>query len=190
MTFIPGQRPVAPWRFHHWWGQWSTAAALPNVAGSDDQYNAEIQAGDLAWVVDVASLYVCTDPTPAAAVWAQIASGGSSGGVQPFGFFDGTGPSIFFQNAGIVSIIRTPAGDPAGDYRVTLTTPVPITIAAPPAASTGKYPYVPNLSGASNPVNATAEIVGVSPYTQVRVRISDAAAAKVDAFFSLSLIPF
>jgi len=78
MTFIAGQRPVAPWRFHHWWGQWNTAAQLPNTAAfTDGGYTSEIQAGDLAWVVDVASLYVCTDPTPGAAVWVAIAAVGA-----------------------------------------------------------------------------------------------------------------
>jgi len=77
MTFIPGQRPVAPWRFHHWWGQWNSVGQLPNVAGSAAQYNAEIQAGDLAWVTADSKLYVCVDPTPGAATWAAVSSGGS-----------------------------------------------------------------------------------------------------------------
>jgi hypothetical protein len=79
MTFVAGQRPVAPWGFHHWWGKWSTAAELPNVAGSATQWG-EIQAGDAAWVVaSGGAMYLCTDPTPGAAIWVSVPTGAAGG---------------------------------------------------------------------------------------------------------------
>jgi hypothetical protein len=79
MPFVPSQRAAAPWSDHHWWGQYTTAAELPNVAGSSTQLNPELQAGDVAWVVDTAQLYVCQDPTPEEAVWTAFSGQGGSG---------------------------------------------------------------------------------------------------------------
>lgn len=77
--FVPGQRPAAPWSDHHWWGIWTTATSLPNTATSDSTgYGADLQEGDLAWCADVKELFVCTDPTPGAAVWVAIGSGTGS----------------------------------------------------------------------------------------------------------------
>jgi hypothetical protein len=79
MTFISNQRPVAPWSQHNYWGQWSTAASLPNTVGfTEGGYASEIQAGDVAWAAAEAALYVCADPTPGAAVWTALGGGGGA----------------------------------------------------------------------------------------------------------------
>lgn len=83
MSYVKPQRPAAPWAFHNWWGQFTTAATLPNTATSDIQVASdELQAGDIAWAEDTSQLYVCTDPTAGAAVWVALAGGG--GGVTSF----------------------------------------------------------------------------------------------------------
>lgn len=115
-----------------------------------------------------------------------------AGQVQPFAQIDGTAGNAFtFQNAGFASVIRTPAGDPAGDYTMTLTAPVTGTIVAPPGASSGRFPVVLAVTGASNPVTGSAEIVGAAfPYTQIRVRTRDKTFTAVDCFALVSLVPF
>jgi hypothetical protein len=74
MPAVPLQRPAAPWSEHHWWGQFDDAPSLPNVAGSDYQI-AGVQAGDVAWAVAEAALYVCSDGTLGAAVWVALSAG-------------------------------------------------------------------------------------------------------------------
>lgn len=82
--FIRPQRPAAPWSDHNYWGQYTTAATLPNRPGSDIQISSiELQEGDVAWVQDDGQLYVCTDPTSGAAVWEAIGTGGGGGGGEP-----------------------------------------------------------------------------------------------------------
>ena len=78
MPFLPKQRPAAPWSNHNYWGQYDVSAALPNSLGADLQIS-DLQAGDVAWVATDSSLYVCTDPTFGAAVWASMGTGGAGG---------------------------------------------------------------------------------------------------------------
>lgn len=113
--------------------------------------------------------------------------------VQPFGFIDGTqvAPVFIVQTAGLSTVVRTPAGQPAGDYTITLSSAVAGALVAPPAASSGKWPSVTNVTGASNPLYIDVSVVGGTiPYTQVRVKIKNAALAYVDCFFGLTFVPF
>jgi len=76
MAFDPNQRPAAPWSNHHWWGKYTDALTLPNMAASDTQVGSlELQAGDIAWSEADAALYVCTNPVAGAAVWVAIGGG-------------------------------------------------------------------------------------------------------------------
>lgn len=74
MSFVPLQRPIAPWSEHGYWGQFTDAAGLPNVAGSSFQI-AGVQAGDTAYSVADGALFICTDPTFGAAVWVELVAG-------------------------------------------------------------------------------------------------------------------
>jgi len=113
------------------------------------------------------------------------------GTIQPLAQFDGTGPAIVFQNAGIASIIRKPAGNPAGDYRVTFSSPITGNLVAPPGISSGRLPIIVTFAGAANPAIAEAKIVGGGfPFTQVDVELKDVALAHVDGYFTLTLMPF
>ena len=80
MSAIPSQRPAAPWSEHGGWGQFDDPASLPNVAGSDFQVEKDLQGGDTAWSESDSALYVCTDPTPGAAIWVSLMGGGGGGG--------------------------------------------------------------------------------------------------------------
>jgi hypothetical protein len=72
--FIRPQRAAAPWSQHHWWGQYTDATSLPNMAASDIQVSAiELQRGDIAWSEADSVLYTCTVTTPGAAVWVPVA---------------------------------------------------------------------------------------------------------------------
>lgn len=165
-----------------------TRKLLYNLAGSaaptvTDDSDAGYSVGS-HWIYGTA-LYVCTDATVGAAVWTQATQ------VQPFGAFEGSGPSVTFANAGIdasAPIIRTPSGDANGDYTITLAAAVTGTIATFPSPSNGKYPiaFVNDTT-----LRCSASIVGSSfPYTQVRVRIKDDAGVATDSYFSMMLIAF
>lgn len=58
------------WAFGTHWGTYASTAQLPNVAGATRQ-NVNVSLGDLAWVTGD-GLYVCTDATFGAGVWARI----------------------------------------------------------------------------------------------------------------------
>jgi len=110
---------------------------------------------------------------------------------QPLCIVDGTTPAFLAVNAGWTSVIRTPAGDPAGDYTVTLAAPVTGTIVAPPGISTGRIPYLLHFAGAASPITGSAEIVGGTfPFTQIRVRLKDNTFTGVDGYFTLTLMAF
>jgi hypothetical protein len=71
------KKVVAPTAQHGYWGRFTAAAELPNVAGSTVQ-SPEVDNGDWAWSDANAAMFICTDSTLGAAVWAQIAAGGSN----------------------------------------------------------------------------------------------------------------
>jgi hypothetical protein len=83
---IPGyvalQRAAAPWGDNNYWGQFDADTDLVNVAGAAFQIGGDLQAGDVAWVVGAAALYVCSDPTPGAAVWSVLGGGGGADSLQ------------------------------------------------------------------------------------------------------------
>lgn len=69
MTYVPDQKkPVAPTSDHGYWGRFNVTAQLPNSAGASFQ-DTGVDYGDTAWSDQTKVLYVCTDPTPGAAVW-------------------------------------------------------------------------------------------------------------------------
>ena len=61
-------------------GTFSATAQLPNVVGATVQ-TSELSVGDLASVAG--ALYICTDATLGAAVWAAVGGGGGSAYVLP-----------------------------------------------------------------------------------------------------------
>jgi hypothetical protein len=84
MPLTPNQRQAAPWSAHHWWGRYTTASDLPNVAGSSVQLNRELQQGDVAFVDDERRIFVCRAATPGAATWSPLGFGGSDDPVDLF----------------------------------------------------------------------------------------------------------
>jgi hypothetical protein len=69
MTYVPDQKkPVAPTSDHGYWGRFDVTSQLPNSAGATFQ-EPGVDYGDTAWSDQAKVLYVCTDPTPGAAVW-------------------------------------------------------------------------------------------------------------------------
>ena len=71
-------------RTHPFWGQFADAASLPNVAGSLTQSPPIggvniLDAGDEAWSIADACLYVCEDPTTGAAIWNCLMTRGGPG---------------------------------------------------------------------------------------------------------------
>lgn len=83
MGYTPQQRPWSAGNGTNWQGQVDTFADLPNSVGSPYQFGVpNVQRGDLAWVTGgIPGLYLCTNPTPGAAIWVLVATG--SGG-SPF----------------------------------------------------------------------------------------------------------
>jgi len=111
------------------------------------------------------------------------------GQVQPTCFVDGTPvlPVFLAFNAGWASVVRTPAGDPAGDYTVTLAAPVTGTVVAPPGITSGRVPLLVAING-SGVFVGRAEAVGFGfPYSDIRVKLRDKLDAPVDGFFTLAL---
>lgn len=71
--FIKPQRPTAPWSNHNYWGQFDSAANLPNTATSDIQVSStELQQGDVAWAQAELKLYVCINPAAGSAQWVAM----------------------------------------------------------------------------------------------------------------------
>jgi len=67
-------------RFHHYWGQYATAATLPNATGNPigAPYFAELEVGDVAYVTGLAELYQCTSVGTSGigdAVWTSAGAG-------------------------------------------------------------------------------------------------------------------
>lgn len=76
--YVPNQRPAAPWSMGQYWGQFTTAASLPNTAGAQASFQLnDVQPGDTAWVTGEGRLYICTDATVGAAAWDSVSTGGS-----------------------------------------------------------------------------------------------------------------
>lgn len=89
----------------------------------------------------------------------------------PLAAVDGTtlAPTVILQNAGIAGIIRTPAGDPAGDYTVTLA-----------VATSVLLPNCRLMGGSARTIRA--EFASL-PYSVIRVRTTDLADVATDANF-------
>jgi hypothetical protein len=66
----------SPTESHSYWGSFALPSALPNVLGSSTQ-SVNLEAGDTAFSLSDATLYVCLVPTQSAsgAVWSAIGSG-------------------------------------------------------------------------------------------------------------------
>jgi hypothetical protein len=64
----------SPTESHSYWGSFALPSALPNVLGSSTQ-NGNLEAGDTAFSVLDATLYVCLVETERAAVWSAIGAG-------------------------------------------------------------------------------------------------------------------
>jgi hypothetical protein len=62
---------------HHYWGQFATAADLPNVAGAALQ-SSFLNDGDTAYVNGTSRLYVCVYEGEGVAVWNPFGNDGSS----------------------------------------------------------------------------------------------------------------
>lgn len=92
MSIVANQRQASPTSAGHWWGQYDDAASLPNVAGTGFLLGPELQAGDVAWSVADLGIYVCTDPTPGAAVWLLLSIGGGPPSGPAGGDLSGTYP--------------------------------------------------------------------------------------------------
>jgi hypothetical protein len=76
MGYVSGQKkPVAPTSDHGYWGRFTVAASFPNVAGADLQ-DPSVDYGDWAWSDADGAIFVCTGPTPGAATWTELLSGG------------------------------------------------------------------------------------------------------------------
>ena len=88
-------------------GTFSATAQLPNTPGADVQ-TSELVSGDIASVAGV--LYICTDATLGAAVWAAVGGGSTYVDAQPFTLSIQNLNGNFSQN-GPTSYVRTaPAG--------------------------------------------------------------------------------
>jgi hypothetical protein len=74
MSFVRPQRAAAPWSYGHWWGQYTDALSLPNMAGAEIQLS-DVQKGDIAWAEAQGALFYCIDATIGAASWQQIEGG-------------------------------------------------------------------------------------------------------------------
>jgi hypothetical protein len=66
----------SPTQHHSYWGSFAGPGNLPNEAGAPVQDPA-LQEGDIAYESNMGVLYVCTDATLGAAMWAALTTGNS-----------------------------------------------------------------------------------------------------------------
>ena len=158
---------------HSYWGNFASEAELPNVSGATVQ-SAKVRAGDIAFNVGTAGVFVCTTPTVGSAVWEPLRSDGSPTLFRPTSAGDF---SLLSRDAGttMTLAVGTMANEPFYD-QITLTglgggsagmtwweTP------AVPVPATNRF----RLSGKLGP-RATAA-AGVSPQVAFAIQNADRA---------------
>lgn len=82
-------------KFRPHWGTFASTAQLPNVAGATKQ-NVNLAVGDIAYVAT--SLYVCTNATQGAAVWAAVGGGGGSAGPRNIDVVDDLSDANYYES--------------------------------------------------------------------------------------------
>jgi hypothetical protein len=164
--------------YHHFWGSFVDAASLPNVAASPTQSPPVggvnvLEAGDVAWAIAEACLYVCLDPTTTTAVWACMAPSGSAA--------PGHGSILFWGNDRLTGSATPQFLTPGYDDQVAATAAGQIRIPAPaagvirdmtvyfndpyvpPPATLGDLDFILQVNG----VDTALEVLGVPGDTAV-----------------------